>query len=521
MKKYIIGVLMLATPLPGAAQYFQYSQYNFTDPRVNPAMVASSDHASLAFIFRNQSTGATEVQLKSSMLSAVYPFLNKRSSKRWSGMGVSFMDDRSGGIFSVQEASISYAINIFLSRFQSLSLGFKALYQKRSVDLGGLYTGSQYVHDRGFDFSMSNGERMGLLRSDFATFSSGLHWQQVDRKGERIAYWGIAFFDLNRPQDSFYAINNVLSSTWVASGGLRLYHENNVSFYPEFLFTRSSAMNVLNVGAITSYELKPYPNQIAGRVDLITKYVPGRSGILGMQFHRGSFSIGFTYDLPVGNNNPGNTGAFEVGMQLRQIVDPDTRMRAARNRRGSKRSEAQSRTTSKSTLAKPLVNNNDRSAVRKLDKKDSVALVETKQDLKTSLKQKTDSVVANARAGRFSHEPFVIERLNLQFNFGFNSIALEEPSQRYLDDLSEALKENSLMKVQLTGHTDNVGSATFNMRLSLYRANVIRQYLIERGVEPSRIQTDGKGLSQPLNGNRTEAERALNRRVELIIYYQE
>jgi outer membrane protein OmpA-like peptidoglycan-associated protein len=77
------------------------------------------------------------------------------------------------------------------------------------------------------------------------------------------------------------------------------------------------------------------------------------------------------------------------------------------------------------------------------------------------------------------------------------------------------------MKVRLTGHTDNVGSAAFNMRLSVYRANVIRQYLIEKGVYPSRIQADGKGLTEPLNENKTEADRAQNRRVELIIYYQE
>src|SRR5687768_2417623 len=127
MKTGIVCMFMLAAPLAGCAQYFQYSQYNFTDLRVNPAIAASSDYASVNFIFRNQSTGAADVQLKSSMLSAVYPLLSKRSGKRWSGIGISFMDDRSGGIFSVQEASVSYALNIFLSGFQSLSLGFKGL----------------------------------------------------------------------------------------------------------------------------------------------------------------------------------------------------------------------------------------------------------------------------------------------------------------------------------------------------------------------------------------------------------
>ena len=117
MKVYVLFVFLLAAPLLASAQYFQYSQYNFTDQRINPAMVAASDYASVGFIFRNQNTGAPDIRLKSSMVSAAYPFLNRRSGKRWSGLGVSLMDDRSGGIFSLQEASVSYALNVF---FKSL-----------------------------------------------------------------------------------------------------------------------------------------------------------------------------------------------------------------------------------------------------------------------------------------------------------------------------------------------------------------------------------------------------------------
>ena len=252
MKLYLTLVFLFAAALLVEGQYFQYSQYNFTDPRINPALVASSDYASVSLIFRNQSTAAPEVRLKSSMVSAVYPFLSRRSGARWSGLGISLLDDRSGGIFSTQEASLSYAINIFLSRFQSLSLGFKGLYQRRSVDLTGLFTGSQYVLDRGFDFNISNGESMGSLSNDFATFSSGLHWQQQDRQARRIAHWGVSFFDINRPHDSFLEVDQKLHATWVFTGGIRMYQEKNMSVYPEILLTRSPATTVVNMGAITS-----------------------------------------------------------------------------------------------------------------------------------------------------------------------------------------------------------------------------------------------------------------------------
>lgn len=512
-------MLMIAAPLMGVAQYFQYSQYNFTPLRINPAMASTSDYASATFIFRNQSTGAPDVQMKSSMLSAIYPLISQRTGKRWSGVGVSFMEDRSGGIFSAHEASVSYAINVFLNRFQMLALGFKALYQNRSVDLTGLHTGSQYVADRGFDFSMSNGENIGQLRSDFATFSSGLYWQQADRQGRIVSHIGLAIFDINKPNDNFLAVGNNLRATWVANGGLRLHRERNFSFFSDFLFTHSFTRNVLNVGVTTSYELKPSPNVVAGRVDVITRYVPGRSAILGIQFHRGNLSIGCSYDLPVRKDNAANTGAFEVGVQLQKLVNPEVKKRSARRKSTAKRSPIQSKAPVKKTITRPS-GAGDGDGDEAQPKSEDVVAVEKTNALKASLRHKTDSVVAHARAGGLSHEPFLIERHTLQFNFEFNSSELDDRSREYLKDLSEALKENALLKVRLTGHTDNIGSPAFNMRLSLHRANVIRQYLVGQGVEPERIQVEGKGLTEPLNDNKTEEQRSANRRVELLIYYQ-
>ena len=157
MKIEAVVFLAVLWPFTAMAQYFQYSQYNFTHQRINPGMVASSDYASVGLIFRDQSTEANDIALKTSMVSVVYPFLNGRTGARWSGLGVALMDDRSGGIFTVQEASVSYAVNVFLSRLQFLSLGFKGLYQQGRVNLNGLYTGAQYIRDRGFDESLFNG----------------------------------------------------------------------------------------------------------------------------------------------------------------------------------------------------------------------------------------------------------------------------------------------------------------------------------------------------------------------------
>lgn len=515
IRKLLIAVMVIP-PLLAHGQYFQYSQYGFTGQRVNPGMVAASDYAAAELIFRNQETGAPDVRLQSSMISVTYPFLSPRNGKRWSGLGLSLMDDRSGGIFAVQEAAATYAINVYLDRFRFLSLGFRGLYQKRDVSLTGLYTESQYIADRGFDPSLASGENFGFLRSDFFTISAGLYWQQDDRAGEKLAWWGISFFDLNKPQDSFSGIDSELSSTLVATGGLRILRRDNFAVAPDVLLTRSSGRTSVAVGGTTAYSLRRSQNAGTGKVVIITRYVPGRSGILGLQFHRDNFSVGFSYDIPVSASNPSNRGAFEVGVAIRKMVDPRMKGRSLSRIKSGSRKGSRAVPGPAGTISHAVAR--DSAAAPEAG---SAARREVAGDLRASLKAKSDSVIASAKAGPVSHEPFIIEKLTLRFNFEFNSSELDDASKAYLNDLTAALKENLLMKVRLTGHTDNIGSPSFNQRLSVYRATVVQWYLIGRGIDPSRIEAEGRGLTEPLNDNKTEEERALNRRVELVIYYQQ
>jgi OOP family OmpA-OmpF porin len=67
------------------------------------------------------------------------------------------------------------------------------------------------------------------------------------------------------------------------------------------------------------------------------------------------------------------------------------------------------------------------------------------------------------------------------------------------------------------GHTDNIGSKEYNQKLSVRRAEAVKAYLVSKGIEPNRIYTEGKGLTQPIADNRTAAGRAKNRRVEIEV----
>jgi type IX secretion system PorP/SprF family membrane protein len=502
----------------GYAQYFQFSQYNFTKQRINPALVANSNYASVSVDFRHQPTTAG-FNLNSNFLDVSYPIL-ARNGKRWSGVGLSFMDDRTGqqALFQTQETALSYAINATLSKWQTLSLGAKVLYQSKRLNLDGLFTGAQFIPDRGFDGSIFNGEDNATLRTSYVSLNLGLYWQQVDRRGNVQSYFGISFFDFNKPSDSFLKETNTLSSTAVSTVGFRAYKKGQLSVIPELLVTLNSNTLVFNVGAITRYELTTKSKGFNDHVNFITKLVPGRSVITGVQFQRETFALGLSYDFPAGRGSTANAGAVEIGVELRRLVLSKAKRKSVNKKPVAK---AAPKSSAPKLVKAPVVEKD--SSAQQPTKKPSVAESGQSQVeiMSARLKHKQDSLSALAQVGSLKHEPYVIEKTTLHFNFDFNSADLDDESSQYLKDLSKALLDNPQLKIKLVGHTDNIGSDKFNLKLSIYRAEVIKNFIVEQGVTPDRILADGKGMREPLNANKNEDERALNRRVELTIMYEE
>jgi OOP family OmpA-OmpF porin len=90
------------------------------------------------------------------------------------------------------------------------------------------------------------------------------------------------------------------------------------------------------------------------------------------------------------------------------------------------------------------------------------------------------------------------------------------PSFKILDQVVEVLKENPKVTIEVQGHTDDVGPGPYNMALSQQRADSVRRYLIQHGIDQARLTAKGYGFTQPLFPNDSEAHRALNRRVQFI-----
>ncbi len=104
--------------------------------------------------------------------------------------------------------------------------------------------------------------------------------------------------------------------------------------------------------------------------------------------------------------------------------------------------------------------------------------------------------------------------------FDSNSFELKPESTSELDRLVQLLKDNPTLTIEIAGHTDNVGKATDNLKLSQDRSMAVVKYLTQKGIEAKRLLSKGYGATIPIADNGTEEGKALNRRTEMKVINQ-
>src|SRR4051794_29823032 len=101
--------------------------------------------------------------------------------------------------------------------------------------------------------------------------------------------------------------------------------------------------------------------------------------------------------------------------------------------------------------------------------------------------------------------------------FDFDKSVLKPEGRAKLDDLVSKMSGLNLEVIIAVGHTDSVGTDSYNQRLSIRRSEAVKSYLVSKGVEKNRVYTEGKGEKQPVADNKTAEGRAKNRRVEIEV----
>lgn len=101
--------------------------------------------------------------------------------------------------------------------------------------------------------------------------------------------------------------------------------------------------------------------------------------------------------------------------------------------------------------------------------------------------------------------------------FDFDKAVLKPAGKAKLDELVSKVKGVNLEVIVAVGHTDSVGSDAYNQKLSMRRSESVKAYLVSKGIDKSRVFTEGKGEKQPVASNKSKDGRAKNRRVEIEV----
>ena len=104
-----------------------------------------------------------------------------------------------------------------------------------------------------------------------------------------------------------------------------------------------------------------------------------------------------------------------------------------------------------------------------------------------------------------------------QINFEVNKSELLPSSFPEIEKIVALLKNDSSLQIQINGHTDGSGEEEFNVELSEARALAVARFIVDKGIDSSRLQTNGFGSAQPIESNSSQEGRIKNRRVEFII----
>lgn len=109
------------------------------------------------------------------------------------------------------------------------------------------------------------------------------------------------------------------------------------------------------------------------------------------------------------------------------------------------------------------------------------------------------------------------DEFTLPILFDFNKSEIKPESETVIDQVVDEMMSRPKLQLEIQGHTDNIGQADFNMKLSLARAEAVKNAIVAKGIDPKRLRTRGFGMTMPKVSNDSEEGRAKNRRTQFVI----
>jgi type IX secretion system PorP/SprF family membrane protein len=491
-KTFTISLLLLCFHSL-SAQDIRFAQYEFTPQVTNAASIGTDDYMAGYVDYRTEKVNK-DLTYKTTSVFGKYPFFNKQG-KRFLALGLGFISDKSEGLGDLNQYGLSTTIayNHYIGDMWAISGGIGAAYTRKEFTIDNYSTGSQWVNNVGFVPDAINGEDFQSLNTSYLSANGGIEIYQFDKSGDVKHYLGVSVFHFNEPDQSFFESKEPKPIRYSLQAGIRAYDGNKFAVGPEVIFNDQASSRMLGIGANITYHLEdknPYDPIKKGSINLKLRNIVDEVIILGIQLNQPNFSIGFSYDLGLSSdaNNP-STNATEFTFAIKK------------------------RLFAKAQKPAKVVTNYSVKEIKEFYKKDT--------DIKDTVSAQPEKGVqqtGGAEPVDYSNDGELQFQLKREFSFGFNESRLDKEDKLYLDDLSNLMKLNPQLAIEVIGHADNLGSESANKKVSIQRAKAVEEYLISKNIDSKRIKAIGKGSKEPLAPNDSDANRAKNRRVEFAIY---
>lgn len=494
--KYLLTcILLIGLNLQILAQDVFFTQFHLAPLPNSIGLIGLKNQKQISYSFRNQQVGNRNAYT-THLVSAVLPFLNKRTGKKPLTLGLSFLNDAVGdnGLLQSNGFSLTAAYHLEFApnaqaRRKVLSLAANGGYFQRNLSTDALQSGSQWNGDI-FDASLPIGEPLELLNDNrsFPLFSAGIAFYEVDACGEAIYYISANAEHLNQPDISFFSTPTNLSMRLTAAAGFRL-QAGLLEFQPNLRWIQVDNTRQIRLGNLLYYPLGNGKSKIGAG----TWYDLNQSLAFSVEYQHQNFFLGASYDLgafdPITNLNA-QTLELNLGIKFGKTChQADTTL-------APKEDELiQDTIVSQSEDCRYTI-------ARTLKKKKKIEIA--RDTLEVLCKEDNPPVPRNFRI------------FDSQIFFFYLSDDINQASEAKLQKIAAFLKTYSQVKVRIIGHTCKIGGDK-NQELSESRAERVKRYLIEQGVAAEQLETEGRANREPILSDESEYGRVRNRRVEFEI----
>jgi type IX secretion system PorP/SprF family membrane protein len=476
------------------AQDYVFSLNQFTPVLYNPGSVASDNEGSLSFLNRKTNIGPG-INYTNNCFVAKYPLINREAGKRFGGIGVHFLQKDAGTSDLLQSVNIglSLAYNLAIAKDQFISFGLQSNYNNTRTSLESLTSGNQWVASEfRFDRNAPLGEPITDTRVNYFSVNAGALWYWTDKVSQaQKAFAGVSFFNLNNPNQSFFAGESKIPMGYLVNAGAILYHTKRYHLVPQLLYQYDNYAHITNVmvsNRIFFSNDNPYDVIKSGHIELLGRYDLKKDLGVGVVFHQPGISFGFNYNVPLANSNQNQyfTNAFEFGIKLSRLIwKPEPQ---------------------KVTISNPSTGRRN------------FEFGDQHNTNNQGQQQVSDTDIIQKNIENYSKVNAVQFELDKNFRFEFGRTELNGEAKEYLDELYKLLEKNPDYNIEVIGHTDNVGKHVANYKISAGRAKAVEEYLVQKGLSREKIRSKGMGDTHPVAPNDTDENRAKNRRVQFIIY---